>query len=172
MTTQPPNPDQAALTDLFLFNRGNQKFLVDSSQPLVVRDEQIWLTTMLLLLPVLLGSILEAEWLSSMLYVGLTLILLVLWARATRHHRRLRNEGQVLRGQVIQSKKRGWISARWIWLRYSLITPDGRDHQLTEVVVDPNARAVFEPRRLIRALPEPGTRITVLYVNDKLHMVL
>lgn len=109
--------------------------------------------------------------------LALTVLLLLVTPQAVtlyqaQRNRRLRNEGRVLRGQIIQCQKRGWISPRWIWLRYSVITPDGKERQLSAVVVDPKARAFFEPRRLIRDLPEPGTRIAVLYLNDKLHKVL
>ncbi len=84
--------------------------------------------------------------------------------RASSRNKRLAVEGQLLTGRITEAKLRRAKSNYQLSVRYSFMSPEGMELGKQELRVRNDLKD--------GGIPEPGTPVTVIYMNPKLYRVL
>lgn len=173
----PPNPELAALPDLFLFNPANRAYVDGQSQPYVgyigwSPGFTFCLALTLFLLTTITCFVLmttPSEAAHYFILPALTFLVALGFHWRAARIRRVASEGRLLIGTVTDSRaeKKSDEDGEYfkVFLWYQFRTPNGR--------LLWGKKATWVPPETIKYFrPNVGTPLAVLYMNDNLYEVL
>jgi hypothetical protein len=170
MSVQPPNPELAALPDLFLLHPQNRAFVNGEGQPHLENGGWgcILLVTAFSSLVFTLVAAFLPDGFQYLIVIPVLLWLATFWCLwELRRAQHLARHGRLLKGELL-SYQLGQIPDEEgypVKLHYSFATPNG---QLREV----KTRSAVSEYQRHQPLPRTGVPLAVLCVDDRLYEIL
>lgn len=98
------------------------------------------------------------------IFLACALFCLFGYLRQRSRNGRLIRDGQMVVGKIVEAKAAKVKSGNQLTIRYTFMSPEGGELGRKEILVRNDLRDA--------PLPQPGTPVAIVYVNDKLYRVL